>query len=62
MERYEMKTGILLVLLPLVGACSHQARTVDCDEHLTAINVPTSIVQTAKTPTAPAITTKPETP
>jgi hypothetical protein len=57
-----MKTWILLVLLPLMGACSHQARKVDCEEHLTAINPPTPVVKSAATPTAPATATKAENP
>jgi len=49
-----MKTRILLVLLPLVGACSHQAGKVDCEGHLTAINPPTPIVAAMTPPTATA--------
>jgi len=57
-----MKTWILLVLLALVGACSPQARKVDCEEHLTAINPPTPVVKAATTPTAPPTANKPVTP
>jgi hypothetical protein len=53
-----MKARILLVLLPLVGACSHQARKVDCEEHLTAINPPTPVVKAPAT--LPPVTMKPQ--
>jgi hypothetical protein len=54
-----MKTRILIALLPLMGACSHEARRVDCEKHLTAINQPTPVVKSA---TAPTPETKPEAP
>jgi hypothetical protein len=63
-----MKALIGLVLLCLVAACSHQARKVDCDRHLTAINPPTPVVKAATTSavsatsSAPASGAKPETP
>jgi hypothetical protein len=57
-----MKAIIALVLLPLMGACSHQARTVDCEEHLTAINPPTPVVKSANTPAAPTPATRAEVP
>jgi hypothetical protein len=63
-----MKALIGLVLLCLLAACSHQARKVDCDKHLTAINPPTAVVKPATTPevsttsSMPAISAKPETP
>ena len=57
-----MKTRILLVFLTLMGACSHQARKVNCEEHLTAINPPTPVVKSAATTTAPTTATKAETP
>jgi hypothetical protein len=44
-----MKTRILFVLLPLVGACSHQARKVDCEEHLMAINPPAPVIKAPET-------------
>jgi hypothetical protein len=62
MEKCEMKTPIFLVVICLLGACSHQARKVDCEEHLTAINPPTPVVKSAATPTAPATATKAENP
>lgn len=60
-----MKAPIFLVVLSLLGACSHQARKVDCEEHLTAINPPTPVVKAITTPTAPTAPTaasKPVTP
>jgi len=57
-----MKTPIFLVVICLLGACSHQARKVDCEEHLTAINPPTPVVKSDATPTAPATATKAENP
>jgi hypothetical protein len=57
-----MKTRILLVLLALMGACSHQAHKVDCEEHLTAINPPSPVVKASTTPTASPTATKSETP
>ncbi len=48
-----MKTiGPVFVLL-LVGACAHQAKKVDCDAHLTAINPPTPVIKPAVPPAAP---------
>jgi hypothetical protein len=57
-----MKIWILPVLLALMGACSHQARKVDCEEHLTAINPPTPIVKVTTVPPTLTATPKPETP
>ena len=57
-----MKALILLVVLCLFGACSHQARKVDCEAHLTAINPATPLVKAATTPATPATITKPEAP
>jgi uncharacterized lipoprotein len=63
-----MKALIGLVLLCLLAACSHQARKVDCDKRLTAINPPTPVVKPTATPavsttlSAPASGAKPETP
>ena len=62
MEKCEMKTPIFLVVICLLGACSHQARKVDCEEHLTAINPPTPVVKAITTPTASPTATKSETP
>jgi hypothetical protein len=57
-----MKTRISFVLLLLMGACSHQARQVDCEERLTAINPPTPIVKATTVPPTAIATPKPETP
>lgn len=57
-----MKALILLVVLCLLSACSHQARKVDCEGRLTAINPPTPLVKAALTPPTPATTTKLEAP
>jgi hypothetical protein len=57
-----MKGPIWLVAFCLLGACSHQARKVDCEAHLTAINPPTPLVKAATTPPTPATITKPEAP
>jgi hypothetical protein len=63
-----MKALIGLVLLDLLAACSHQARKVDCDKHLMAINLPTLVVKSATMPavsttsSAPAPSAKPDTP
>jgi hypothetical protein len=57
-----MKALILLAVLCLLSACTHQARKVDCEAHLTAINPPTPLVKAATTPVTPATTTKPEAP
>jgi hypothetical protein len=56
-----MKTQILLVLLPLMGGCSHEARRVDCEKHLSAINPPTPVVKATGTPAAPTPTPQAET-
>ena len=44
-----------LLLLSILTACSHEAKRVDCDSHLTAINAPTPIVKldTTHSPTSP---------
>jgi hypothetical protein len=34
-----------LLLLVILTACAHQAKKVDCDKHLVAINPPTPIVK-----------------
>jgi hypothetical protein len=57
-----MKALILLVVLCLLGACAHQARKVDCEAHLTAINSPTPLVKAVMTPATPATIAKPEAP
>ena len=57
-----MKTRLLFVLFPLMGACSPQARKVDCEEHLTAINAPTPIVKATTAPPTATATRKPVTP
>jgi hypothetical protein len=35
----------LAVLLLILTACTHGARRVDCEAHLTAINPPTPVVK-----------------
>lgn len=40
-----MRTLPYLLLLTILTACSHQAKKVDCDKHLTAINPPTPVVK-----------------
>jgi hypothetical protein len=57
-----MKAQILFVFLLLMGACSQQARKVDCQEHLTAINPPAPVVKAISTSAAPTPETKPEIP
>lgn len=44
-----------LLLLAILTACAHQAKKVDCDKHLTAINPPTPVVK-------PDVAPKPTTP
>ncbi len=44
-----MKKWMLVLLLTLT-ACSHAARKVECDGHLTPINPPTAVAPAAKTP------------
>jgi hypothetical protein len=34
-----------VLLLTILGACSHQAKKVDCDKHLIAINPPTPVAK-----------------
>jgi hypothetical protein len=44
-----------LVLLCLLSACSHQAKKVDCEKHLEAINPPIPVLK----PNATSKTTSP---
>ena len=37
----------LIVLLLVLAACTHGARKVDCEAHLTAINPPTPVLKSA---------------
>jgi hypothetical protein len=50
-----MRAITCLLLLSMLTACAHQAKKVDCDKHLTAINPPTPVVKpdTAPIPTPP---------
>jgi hypothetical protein len=63
-----MKAPIVVFVLGFLVGCSHQARRVDCDGHLTAINPPNPVVAPAsapvvpRTPAAPATAIEPETP
>jgi len=57
-----MKALMFFLVLFGLGACSHQASKVNCEEHLTAINPPTPVVKSATTPPTPAMTPKPDTP
>jgi hypothetical protein len=41
-----MKTPFIALLL-ILTACTHGARKVDCEAHLTAINPPTPVVKGA---------------
>ena len=53
-----MSQPIRLAALCFLTACSHQARKVDCDGHLTAINPPTPVVKpAAAAPTTPTVPT-----
>ena len=56
-----MKALMFFLVLFGLGACSHQASKVNCEEHLTAINPPTPVVKSATTPPTPAMTPKPDT-
>jgi hypothetical protein len=47
-----MKIITGLVLLSLLIGCSHEAKKVDCDVHVTAINPPTPVVKSDATPKA----------
>ena len=40
-----MKGFINLMLALVLAACSHQAKKVDCDRHLEAINPPNPVVK-----------------
>jgi hypothetical protein len=40
-----MKAFTGLLLLAILTACAHQAKKVDCDKHLTAINPPTPVMK-----------------
>jgi len=40
-----MKTLPCLLLLSILTACSHQAKKVDCDKRLSAINPPTPVLK-----------------
>ena len=42
-----VKGTVGLILLGALVACSHQAKKVDCDKHLVAINPPTPVVKPA---------------
>jgi hypothetical protein len=44
-----MKQIPSLLLLSILTACSHEAKKVDCESHLTAINAPTPIVKSDAT-------------
>ncbi len=47
-----MKIITRLVLLSLLTGCSHEAKKVDCDAHVTAINSPTPVVKSDAIPKA----------
>jgi hypothetical protein len=38
-----MKIFAMAILLGAMAACSHNARKVDCDKHLEAINPPAAV-------------------
>jgi hypothetical protein len=40
-----MRTLSYFLLLSILSACSHQAKKVDCDKRLSAINSPTPVVK-----------------
>jgi hypothetical protein len=40
-----MKVVPLLFLACVLSACAHQAKKVDCDKHLQAINPPTPVLK-----------------
>jgi hypothetical protein len=40
-----MKALSWFLLLAFLTACAHQAKKVDCDRHLVAINPPTPVVK-----------------
>jgi hypothetical protein len=44
-----------LLLLSILAACSHEAKKVDCEAHLIAINPPTPVVKpdAPHTPSSP---------
>jgi hypothetical protein len=43
-----------LLLLSILSACSHQAKKVDCDNHLIAINPPTPVAKPNTAPKTPS--------
>jgi hypothetical protein len=49
-----MRTLPHVLLLTILAACSHQAKKVDCDKHLTAINPPTPVVKANATAEKPS--------
>jgi hypothetical protein len=55
MRKRDMKPIIGLLLLGILTACAHQAKKVDCDKHLSAINAPMPVVKpdTTGKPTSP---------
>lgn len=55
MSACEVKAVLGFLLLTSLTACAHQAKKVDCDQHLVAINPPTPVVK-------PDTTTKPASP
>jgi outer membrane murein-binding lipoprotein Lpp len=44
-----MKIIAGLALLSLLAGCSHEAKKVDCDAYVTAINAPTPVLKTDAT-------------
>ena len=48
-----MRMRAYVLLLSILTACSHQAKKVDCDKHLSAINPPTPVVRSDATPEKP---------
>jgi hypothetical protein len=44
-----MKVIAGFALLLLITGCSHEAKKVDCDAHVTAINPPTPVVKSDTT-------------